>query len=185
MPHVKFLPANATVIDVYKAYPAVAAAALALNDAVMRQPAPFSAGEREAIAAYVSAINECHYCQGVHSSAAVNLGVEPESVAAICSRPEQPGDPRLVPVLAYVAKLTADPSSVTKADADKILDAGWDDAAVSYAAFIAGLYAFMNRLVEGHGIRGTEAQLAAGGKRVSDLGYAGMAQLLAQGSRPG
>lgn len=178
MAFLRGLPDDATVVDVYKTYPAVAAAALALNDAVMRQPAPFTPAEREAIAAYVSTINSCRYCQGVHTNAAVNLGLAPERVSSVCERPDQPDDPRLAPVLAYVAKLTDAPATVTQADVDKVLEAGWDETAVSYAAFIAGLYAFMNRLVEGHGVRGTAEQLEAGGKRVAELGYAGMAKML-------
>src|SRR6266540_3690076 len=43
-----------------------------LNEAVMRGDAPFTAGERELIAAYVSALNGCDYCQcepaGLHEA---------------------------------------------------------------------------------------------------------------------
>ncbi|MEQ8823951.1 MAG: carboxymuconolactone decarboxylase family protein [Filomicrobium sp.] len=179
MPHLPSLPDNASLIEVYKAHPAVAAAALALNDAVMRQPAPFSAAEREAIAAFVSTINACQYCTGLHSGAASKLGMNDVSVEAICKRPEAPDDPRLVPVLAYVAKLTTEPASVTKDDVARILDAGWDEAAVSFAAFIAGLYAFMNRIVDGHGIRADAAAVEAGGTRLAEVGYAGIAEILA------
>lgn len=181
MPHLPSLPDGATLVDIYRRFPAVAAAALALNDAVMRQPAPFSPAEREAIAAYVSQINACRYCLGVHTNAAVALGLEPDAVATICERPEAPRDPRLVPVLAYVAKLTTNPAGVGADDVARILAAGWTEEAVSFAAFVAGLYGFMNRVVDGHGIRTPEAQLAANGRRLADVGYAGLARMLADG----
>ena len=183
MPHLPSLPANASLIDVYKVHPAVAAAALSLNDAVMRQPAPFSPAEREAIAAYVSTINACQYCTGVHTSAATKLGMDAGAVEAICQRPDSPDDPRLVPVLAYVAKLTTAPATADADDVKKILDAGWDEKAVSYAAFIAGLYAFMNRIVDGHGIRADAAGIDAGGTRLAELGYTGIANMLAGSAR--
>src|SRR5262245_38217623 len=41
-----------------------------LNEAVMRGDAPFTAGERELLAAYVSALNGCDYCQCEHAALA-------------------------------------------------------------------------------------------------------------------
>jgi AhpD family alkylhydroperoxidase len=46
-----------------------------LNEAVMRGDAPFSAGERELIAAYVSALNGCDYCQCEHAALAAAFGL--------------------------------------------------------------------------------------------------------------
>lgn len=178
MPYLPSLPDGASLVDVYKAHPPVAAAALALNDAVMRQPAPFSPAEREAIAAYVSSINSCQYCTGLHSNAAVKLGMNEEAVAGIGERPEAPDDPRLRPVLAYVAKLTTAPATVEKADVEAMLSAGWSEDAVSYSAYVAGVYAFMNRVVDGHGIRADDAAIEAGGTRLAEIGYAGIAKLL-------
>jgi len=182
MPHLDSLPDQATLVDVFKRHPDVSAPLLAMHEAIMRAPSPFSAAEREAIAAYVSSLNECQYCQGVHANAAVALGSDGAEVEAICALPERPGDARLAPVLTYVAKLTTAPATVSRADVDDILAAGWDEAAVSAAAFVAALYAFMNRMVEGHGIKGSDEYYAAGGKRLADIGYAGLAALLAESS---
>ena len=55
----------------------------------------------------------------------------------------------------------------------------FDKAAVSYTAFIAGLYAFMNRIVDGHGIRADDAAIETGGSRLTELGYSGIAKMLA------
>lgn len=178
MPYLDWLSDQSTLVDVFKRYPEVSQPLLALHEAVMRAPAPFSAAERETIAAYVSSLNDCAYCRGVHSNAAVALGAEADDVAALCTLPETPGDTRLAPVLAYVVKLTKAPASVGRADVQNILDDGWDEAAVSYAAFVAALYAFMNRMVEGHGIKGSDEHYAMGGKRLAEIGYAGLAALI-------
>ncbi len=178
MPHLDSLPGDATLMQVFKKHPAVSQALLSLHEAIMRDPAPYSPAEREAIAAYVSKLNACEYCHGVHTSAAVNLGETAENVQQICELPESPSDSRLAPVLAYVRKLTLSPAGVRKADADRIIDAGWEEDAVSYAAYVAALYGFMNRLVEGHGIIGTAEYHEAGGKRLAEIGYAGLAKLL-------
>ena len=178
MPYLPSLADDASLIDLYKAHPSIAGPVLALNDVIMRQPAPFTPAEREAIAAYVSTMNACQYCTGLHSNAAGKLGMEDDAIDAICRRPETPDDPRLTPVLAYIAKLTAAPATVSRKDVQAILDAGWSEEAVSYAAFIAGLYAMMNRIVDGHGIRADAQAVEAGGTRLAELGYAGIAEKL-------
>ena len=181
MSHLPSLPDDATLVHVYKGNPPMAAASLALNQAIMRGPGPFTEAEREAIAAYVSSINACAYCQGVHSGAASALGMDEAAVGAVCERPEAPDDPRLAPVLAYVAKLTTAPATVTAEDVRRITDAGWSDEAVASAAEVAAVYAFMNRLVEGNGIKAPAETLAANGARLAKIGYDGLAEMLKEG----
>jgi uncharacterized peroxidase-related enzyme len=182
MPHLPSLAADATLVDVFKRHPEVAAPLLALHEAVMRGPSPFTPAEREALAAYVSTLNACAYCQGVHTEAARNLEGGDAAVETLCELP--PGDsPKLAPVMAYAAKLTTAPASVEAKDVARILEAGWDETAVAHACLVAALYGFMNRLVEGHGIGITEDYAKTGGKRLADIGYAGLAALLA-GQKP-
>ncbi|MEO1207395.1 MAG: carboxymuconolactone decarboxylase family protein [Pseudomonadota bacterium] len=178
MPHLPSLPTDATLIDIFQMYPEFARTSLALTDVIMRGPSPFSVAEREAIAAYVSSINACAYCEGVHSSAAVGLGMESRDVQAVCELPDATANPKLMPVLTYVAKLTRAPATVTADDTQRILDAGWDTTAISHAAFVAGLFAMMNRVVEGHGIKGDAAYYREGGERLAKIGYAGLAAML-------
>lgn len=56
------------------------------------------------------------------------------------------------PVLRYAQKLTEQPNSVTKTDADAVLAAGWDETALFHVVAVTALFDFMNRLVEGLGI---------------------------------
>jgi len=179
MPHLPSLPDDATLIDVFRRHPAVTPPLLALHEAIMRAPSPFTAAAREAIAAHVSALNACQYCTAVHTVAARTLDGDDPTVAAICTRPAAAEDVRLAPVLAYVAKLTTAPATVGEADVRAMLAAGWSEDAVAHAALVAALYAFMNRLVEGHGVRASAAYAAVGGKRLAEIGYAGLAAQLA------
>ncbi|MEE8545494.1 MAG: carboxymuconolactone decarboxylase family protein, partial [Alphaproteobacteria bacterium] len=70
MAHLRSLPEDATLRDVFATY---ADQMLHLNgfaEAVMRGPCQLSEGERELIAAYVSGLNACTYCLGVHAATA-------------------------------------------------------------------------------------------------------------------
>ena len=178
MPFLDSLPTDATLMAVFKRHPDIAHPLLRLHEAIMRAPSPFSTAEREEIAAFVSSLNDCQYCHGVHSNAAVALGADPTHLEAVCTLPDALPDTRLAPVMRYVAKLTAAPSSVTQSDVEQILDAGWSETALTYAALVAALFAFMNRVVEGHGIKGTTEYHAMGGKRLADIGYAGLSKIV-------
>ena len=74
------MPTDALVKDVYSINPQTFRHWLHVEEAIMRGPSAFPAGERELIAAYVSRLNSCTYCASSHSEAAVILGVDPLSL---------------------------------------------------------------------------------------------------------
>ncbi|GGS31648.1 carboxymuconolactone decarboxylase family protein [Actinokineospora fastidiosa] len=180
VPHLPSLPDDARLVDVFKRYPETSLPLLAYHETVMRGPSPFSLGERELIAAYVSGVNACAYCHGVHTETAQRFGV-PEGLlaAALADLDSAPVDERLKPVLRYVGKLTATPSRVTAEDAAEVFAAGWDEKALHDAVMVCALFNFMNRMVEGHGIAADAAYYALSGKRLHDIGYDGLARQLA------
>jgi hypothetical protein len=74
-------------------------------------------------------------------------------------------------VLRYVKKLTLTPSRMTRADADAVFAAGWDERALGDAVAICALFNFYNRIVEGHGVRGSEAIWSRATKMIRETGY--------------
>ena len=82
------------------------------------------------------------------------------------------------PVLRYVDKLTRTPAAITRADAEEVLAAGWDERALHYAVMVCALFNFMNRMVEGHGITAGPEYFAKSGERLNEIGYAGLNGLL-------
>ena len=70
MAYLPSLPADAVLLDVFRAYPDTARPLMDYHQALLRGPSPLSVAERELIAAYVSGLNACGYCHGVHSAAA-------------------------------------------------------------------------------------------------------------------
>ncbi len=180
MSYLKSLPTDTTLLQVFQKFPATAAPLLAFHELVMRAPSAFSPGERELIAAYVSGVNGCDYCHGVHTVTAEAFGV-PEGLlgAALTDLESSAVDERMKPVLAYVGKLTRTPSRITEADAETVFEAGWDERALHDAVLVCSLFNFMNRMVEGLGIRADKAYAQISGVRLCERGYAGLAELLA------
>jgi uncharacterized peroxidase-related enzyme len=179
MPYLPSLPEDAKLLDVFRAFPASAAPLLELHEALMRGPSPLSAGERELIAAYVSALNACAYCAGVHGATAAAFGLDVGFLQSMTEDLEAaPVDAKLRPLLRVVAKLTRTPSRMAPQHAEAVLAAGWPEQALYDAVAICALYSYMNRLVEGLGIRAEADYVAAAGQRLHDSGYAAMIAML-------
>jgi uncharacterized peroxidase-related enzyme len=179
VPYLKSLPDDAVLLQVFRAYPDTARPLLDYHELVMRGPSPFTVAERELIAAYVSGVNECGYCHGVHTATAEAFGI-PEGLleALLADLDTAPVDERIRAVLRYVGKLTTAPSRLTDEDAAAVLAAGWDERALHDAVIVCALFNFMNRMVNGLGIKADESYFALSGKRLRDVGYTGLAVLL-------
>jgi alkylhydroperoxidase family enzyme len=86
--------------------------------------------------------------------------------------------PKLRPVLALARKLTLSPSSVTKADAESLSAAGWDESALYYAVAVTALFNLMNRLVEGLGIELEPSYVAPASRRLAERGYLPLLEMM-------
>src|SRR6516225_2773125 len=120
MPFLPSLPKGANLLNLFKAFPDTSIPLIQFHEALLRGPSPFTEGERELIAAYVSGLNHCRYCHGVHSATAELLGIKRELVDSRIDIDGADVDPTMRPVLRYARKLTQQPSSPTQADADAI-----------------------------------------------------------------
>lgn len=179
MSYLNSLPDDAVLMDVFRLYPETSRPLLDYHEVVMRGPSPFTTGERELIAAYVSGLNACGYCHGVHSVTAEACGIAAGAApAALADLDTAPVDDRMRPVLRYVGKLTRTPSEIGRADAEEVLAAGWDERALHYAVMVCALFNFMNRMVDGHGISAGADYFARSGRRLEEVGYSGLNQLL-------
>jgi len=180
MTYLGSLPKDAALLQVFQAFPDTARPLLDYHELVMGGPSPFTAAERELIAAYVSGVNACTYCHGVHAATAEAFGVPAGLLAAALDDLDTaPVDKLLRPVLRYVGKLTATPSRMTAADADAVFAAGWDERALYDAVLVCALFNFMNRMVDGIGVRAADGYFPVSAARLHEHGYAALAAMLA------
>ena len=143
---------------------------------VMRGESALSEGERELIAAYVSGLNACNYCYGSHQAIAADLNVDPKLLEAILTDiATAPIEEPMRPVLAFVRKVTLNPSKTTQADVDAMLEAGWNEQAIEDAICVCSLFNFMNRLVDAYGLElPNKEQLVGMVKGINSQGYEGI-----------
>ena len=179
MSFLKSLPPDAGLLQIFQAFPEAARPLLEYHEVLLRGDSPFSAAERELIAAYVSGLNDCDYCRAVHSQTAVVLGVDANAISEILSGSGlEHVDQRMQPVLGFVRKLTLLPGAIIAADVDEVFAAGWDDRAIHDAAAICGLFNLVNRLVNGLGIEASENYVQMAAQRLAQGGYRQLVDLL-------
>lgn len=169
---------SATVPDILKMSPAAGKVLMELHEAVMRgESSPLTEGQRELIAAYVSGLNACRYCVGVHSEAAKAYGVDSDAVDNMLETLDG-FEPDMRPLMQVARKLTEEPASLTAQDAWQVYDAGWDEKALHDTIMVVCTFNFMNRLLEGHGVHGNEAMYKQRGAMLKQYGYQPLVRLL-------
>ncbi|MEX2239209.1 MAG: peroxidase-related enzyme [Burkholderiales bacterium] len=179
MPFFSSLPADAGVRHILQLNRSAGRPLIELHQALLRGDSPLAPAQLELIAAYVSALNACEYCYGVHAETARAFGLAEDVLEALLADPgSAPVEPGMRPLLAYAKKLTVSPARMTQADADAVFAAGWSERALHDAVLTVCLFNFMNRLLEGHGCKGTAEIHAARGKALRDEGYAPLLELM-------
>src|SRR5438128_8957671 len=76
MAYLPSMPKDASLLDVFRMFPETNEPLIAFHESLLRGPSPFTEGERELVAAYVSGLNGCRYCHVVHTATAERLGIE-------------------------------------------------------------------------------------------------------------
>jgi uncharacterized peroxidase-related enzyme len=181
MPFLTSLQAGSSLIDVFKSFPETCQPLIEFHEVLLRGPSPFTEAERELIAAYVSGLNHCRYCHGVHTATAERLGIAEGLVQALLQDPlRAPVGEKMRPVLEYARKLTHDAASVTRADAEAVRAAGWDDTALYHTVAVTALFNFMNRLVEGLGIELETAYVTTASQRLAERGYLPLIEMMSR-----
>jgi uncharacterized peroxidase-related enzyme len=122
-----------------------------LAEVLLRGPNTLTSGEREMIAAFVSARNECTFCHASHRAAAAHhLGGDYEAVDAVGRDYERaPVSAKLKALLNIAGKVQQDGRLVTAADVARARSEGATDVEIHDAVLIAAAFSMFNRYVDG------------------------------------
>ena len=148
-----------------------------LAETLLRAEGPLAAADRELIAAYVSARNDCTFCTSSHAAASRHLyGDRAEMVDAVLSDLDNaPVDDRLRALLVIAGKVQQDGSSVTEADVARAREQGAGDREIHDTVLIAAAFSMFNRYVDGLATWAPSDPAAYDemGRRMAEQGYAG------------
>jgi uncharacterized peroxidase-related enzyme len=125
----------------------------ALADVLLHADSSLSRGERELIAAYVSALNECEFCHNSHAAvASCHLGDEGAIVTAVVRDAySAPVSPKMKALLAIAARVQRSGRHVRESDVERARTEGATDTEIHDAVLIAAAFCMFNRYVDGLG----------------------------------
>jgi uncharacterized peroxidase-related enzyme len=120
-----------------------------LTNVLMCGANTLSPGEREAIAAHVSALNDCTFCLESHRAiAACHLG-DDIAVRAVADPETAPISAKLKGLLAIAARVQRGGLEVRHEDVARARMAGATDCEIHDAVLIAAAFCMFNRYVDG------------------------------------
>jgi uncharacterized peroxidase-related enzyme len=141
---------------------------------LLHEPGPLTPGERELIATYVSARNDCYFCQASHGgAAAAHLGSE-EVVQKVKVDPEAaPVSAKLRALLNIAGKVQSGGKNVSEDDVARARELGATDREIHDTVLIAAAFCMYNRYVDGLGTWQPEdaSMYAQMGKHLAEHGY--------------
>ena len=122
-----------------------------LAEVLLRDDNTLSRGDRELIAAYVSNLNKCVFCQSSHSAfAAAQLDGGMELVEQVKRDPDTaPISDKMRALLAIAAKVQQGGLAVTTADVERARVEGATDVEIHDTVLIAAAFCMYNRYVDG------------------------------------
>ena len=155
--------------------PETAAPLNVLVDILLRGESTLTPGERELIATYVSAQNDCRYCQTIHGAiAAAHLHDDEGLVQSVKLDPEQAAvSPKLKALLAIAGKVQKGGKHVAPEDIERAHAEGATELEIHDTVLIAAAFCMFNRYVDGLGTWAPEGMdwYRQRGKAVAAHGY--------------
>jgi uncharacterized peroxidase-related enzyme len=175
MPHIALNSTDPGIRGLLRYRPETARPLSELTEVLLRGPGTLTRGERELIAAYVSALNDCRYCASSHSAcAAAQL---PGGMAVVEQVRADPGSApvstKLKALLAMAAAVARGGRAVTAEHVAQARAAGATDVEIHDTVLIAAMFCMFNRYVDGLATIAPDdpAVYAAGAQRLVTHGY--------------
>jgi uncharacterized peroxidase-related enzyme len=153
---------------------------LALLREVLRGPSDWSPAERELLAAFVSRLNSCRYCIGIHTgTATIGMGA-PVTVDMLDAWRTAGFEPKVEAALALLEALARKADGPTPADVAAAREAGLSDDAIVDALAVGFVFNLINRLADAFAFDfGDEEGRLAEAQALHKLAYKGPGFLLA------
>jgi uncharacterized peroxidase-related enzyme len=141
LPHIDLHNDRPGIVGLFHYRPETAAPLMELTEVLLRGQSTLSRGERELIATYVSALNECQFCTLTHATKAT-AQLPDGMLGALEST-------KLRALLRIAAAVQQSGQAVTKRDVEAARAAGATDLEIHDTVLISAAFCMYNRYVDG------------------------------------
>jgi uncharacterized peroxidase-related enzyme len=174
MPHINLPEGLPGISSGFAFRPETAKPMRELAHLLLHEPNSLTPGERELIAAHVSARNHCHFCYSSHAAvASSHLGDASVAEKVRVDLESAPVSPKLKALLTIAGKVQQDGKFVTAGDVEAARRLGATDLEIHDTVLIAAAFCMYNRYVDGLGTWQPEnpAMYAQMGEQLAKAGY--------------
>ena len=174
MPHIPLPEGLPGITGAFAFRPETAKPMRELAHILLHEPNRLTPGERELIATYVSAQNDCYFCQTSHGAAAAAHLHDCRLVQDVKSDPDSAGiSAKLKALLAIAGQVQKSGKHVTAETIAAARHQGATDLEIHDTVLIAAAFCMYNRYVDGLGtaVPDDPAQYAAGAQILVEHGY--------------
>ncbi len=150
MAHIQVPPGVPGIRSLLQARPETAGPITDLAQILLHAPNTLSRGERELIAAYVSALNDCTFCRTSHAAIAACHLDDESLVASVVQSPETAAiSPKLKALLGIAGRVQLSGRAVRSEDIEWARREGATDTEIHDTVLIAAAFCMFNRYVDG------------------------------------
>ncbi|GII88968.1 carboxymuconolactone decarboxylase [Sphaerisporangium siamense] len=178
MPHIALGNDEPGVRGLFRYRPETARPLIELAEVMLRGESPLTHGERELIAAHVSALNDCDFCYRSHAAnAAAQLPQGMDLVERVRADPgAAPVPDRMRAPLGIATAVQKGGENVTEAHVSAARAAGATDREIHDTVLLAAAFCMVNRYVDGlaTSVPDDPAMYAARAGHVAADGYLGL-----------
>jgi uncharacterized peroxidase-related enzyme len=136
----------------------------------MRGPSEWTAGEREVLAVFVSQLNACPFCSGVHGGIAYRHDMGVPDPLGQWRRGEV--EARMAATFGLLEKVTLTPDALGAADIARVREVGVSDSAILDALYVCYFFNAINRIANAFDFgRNTDADRLKLAMGLDRIGY--------------
>ena len=142
------------ILQCFATHPPLLEHMLGLAESMLFTDGALGRANKEMIATFVSARNNCEYCADSHGYSLRTNGGSAEMLAAAmkCDVHSKSIDPGQASLLAFVERVTDASQSIGPEDVSTLRAVGWSDLQIAEAIHMTALFACFNRVVNAFGL---------------------------------
>jgi uncharacterized peroxidase-related enzyme len=174
MPHIPLPEGLPGITGAFAFRPETAKPMRELAHILLHEPSSLTPGERELIATYVSAQNDCYFCQTSHGAAAAAHLQDCKLVQEVKNDPDSAGiSGKLKALLAIAGQVQKSGKHVTAEASAAARQQGATDLEIQDTILIAAAFCMYNRYVDGLATvqPRDESMYATMGRQLAEHGY--------------
>ena len=151
------------ILKCFATHPPLLHHMMGLGESMLFSEGALGRCNKELLATFLSARNQCSYCADSHGASLLQQGASPDLVrsAVVCDLASPALTPAQQALLRFASRVNDNAGHITPRDVTDVRSAGWSELQIAETIHLAALFACFNRVVSAFGLPSQELLPAA------------------------